>query len=89
MGAGASATNLPDQFDSVSFKAVAGEHYTDEVFNAFKNEDGFISKEKVLALQDMQAKTHKLRADYTAACKKFYFHMNLTSHSSSTPHSEA
>jgi hypothetical protein len=65
MGSGAS---LMDNVDQETFRTIAGEHYSDDIFNAFKNEDGLIPKEKVIGLQTMMDNTRSLRAKFNSVC---------------------
>lgn len=70
MGSGAStAQPFPDLIDRELFKTLAGEHYTDQIFDAFKNEDGFITKDKMHGMQDMVKQTHVLRERFNSKRK--------------------
>ncbi len=68
MGSGASIND--DQVDQETFKALAGEHYSEEVFNSFKNEHGLISKAKILELQDMIQSTNQIKEAFNTKCKQ-------------------
>lgn len=70
MGSGSSVLqDLPEYLDKNQFKLVAGEHFSEELYQAHKNPYGTISKQKVIALHSAMDKTHRIRACFNAACK--------------------
>jgi hypothetical protein len=51
MGGGVSS--LEDKIEIELFKRLSGEHFHQEIFDAYKDSEGFISKNKVLDLQEV------------------------------------
>lgn len=71
MGAGASAYNqecdakdLPDKVDLATFKRVAGISFSQQVFDAFKDGDECITKQRVIGLGQMAEKMKSIREKF-------------------------
>lgn len=50
MGSGSSIIQFPDKLDLEQCRAVTGEKFSREIFDAYKDETGFISKDKLIEL---------------------------------------
>lgn len=73
MGSGASALDQHEFIDEAAFKSLAGDNFNAEIFNAFKDENGCIPKDKVIQLNHMLEKVQLLRKEFTHICKYDYF----------------
>lgn len=75
MGSGASTTpeviaektaSLPDKVDLATFRNVAGASYSKQIFDAFKDGDDCITKERVVGMGSLVQKMHHIREKFDA-----------------------